>query len=158
MTFRLSIGALLAMTVFTGCGRSGPELVPVEGTLTLDGKPLTNKNLAFTPIGGTPGHGAGGSSNAEGRYTLRAVVPGATKDHPGIPPGRYRVTVLEPMFPGDVPVEEEGGEPAVAVGPGIGYRKSKIPVVYGTERSPLVYEVPESGGVINVELKSTPGR
>lgn len=158
MTFRLSIGALLAMVVFTGCGRSGPEVVPVEGTLTLDGKPLASKTLLFTPIGGTPGHGAGGSSNAEGRYTLRAVVPGATRDYPGIPPGRYRVTVFEPMLPGGAPAEEQGGEPAAAVGPGMGRRKSEIPAVYGTERSPLEYEVPKSGGVINVELKSAPGR
>ena len=69
-----------------------------------------------------------------------------------------RVTVLEPMLPGDAPAEQEGGEPAVAVGPGIGRRKSEIPAVYGTERSPLEYEVPKSGGVINVELKSAPGR
>ena len=158
MTFRLSIGALLAMMVFTGCGGSGPEVVPVEGMLTLDGKPLPNKTLVFTPIGDTPGHGAGGASDAEGRYTLRAVVPGATRDYPGIPPGRYRVTVLEPMFPGGMPEEEEGDEPAVAVGPGMGHRKSDIPAVYGTERSHLVYEVSESGGVINVELESNPGR
>jgi len=112
----------------------------------------------FTPIDDTPGHGAGGSTDAEGRYTLRAVVPGATRDYQGIAPGRYRVTVFEPTISGDVSVEEEGDEPAVAIGPDIGSGKSEIPAVYGTERSPLVLEVSESGGVIDVELKSNPGR
>ena len=158
MTFRFWVCALLGTMVFTGCGGSGPELAPVEGTLTLDGKPLANKTLVFTPIGDTSGHGAGGSSDAEGKYTLKAMVPGATRSYMGIPPGRYRVTVFEPMFPVDSSVEEDGDEPAVAVGPGMGNRRPDFPGVYGTDRSPLVYEVPESGGVINVELKSNPGR
>ncbi len=158
MTVRFRVYALLTAVAFAGCGASGPELVPVEGRLTLDGTPLPNKNLVFAPIDDTSGHGAGGSSDLEGKYTLKAVVPGATRDYPGIPPGRYRVIVLEPMFPGDMPMVQEGGEPAVAIGPGIGHRKSQIPTIYGTERSPLVYEVPESGGVISIELKSNLAR
>ena len=158
MTPRLSIGGLLAIMVFTGCGGSGLELVPVEGTLTLDGKPLAHKTLFFAQIDDTPGHGAGGTSDAEGKYTLRAVVPGATKDYPGIPPGRYRVTVSEPRFPIDASTGEEGDEPALAVGPGMVNPPSNIPPVYGTKRSPLVIEVTESGGVINLPLKSNPGR
>lgn len=158
MTFRFWVCALLGTVVFTACGGSGPKLVSVEGTVTLDGKPLAHKSLMFTPMDKTPGHGAGGSSDAQGKYTLKAVVPGATRDYQGIPPGRYRVNVFEPIISGDLPVEKAGGEPAIAVGPDISRRKSEIPSVYGTERSPLLFEVPESGGVINVELKSTPGR
>ncbi len=150
--------ALLATIVLTGCGESGPDVVPVEGTVTLDGKPLANKSLMFMPIDGTAGHGAGGASDAEGKFTLKAVVPGATKEYRGAVPGRYRVNVFEPMIAGDISEEEEGDEPAVAMGPGSGSGKSEIPAIYGTDRSPLVLEVPESGGEINVELKSNPGR
>lgn len=157
MTIRFWVYAVLGTIVFTGCGGSGPRLTPVEGTVTLDGKPLANKSLMFTPIENTAGHGAGGSSDAEGRYTLKAVVPGATKDYPGIPPGRYRVTVFESMISGGASGEEEGDEPAVAVGPGMSGGRSEIPAIYGTEQSPLVLEVPESGGTLNVELKSNPG-
>lgn len=156
MTFRLSIGGVLVMMAVTGCGGSGPELVPVEGTLTLDGKPLAHKTVFFAPLDDTPGHGAGGSSNAEGEYTLKAVVPGATRDYSGIPPGRYRVTVFEPMFPIDTLMEDEGDEPVVAVGPGAATRRPDLPRVYGSDRSPLVYEVPSSGGVIDVALHSNP--
>jgi len=157
MTFRFWVCVVLGTIVLTGCGGSGPELVPVEGTVTLDGRPLANKSLTFTPIDDTSGHGAGGFSDAEGKFTLTAVVPGATRDYQGIPPGRYRVTVFESMIVGDGSVEEEGDEPVVAVGPGMSSRKSDIPALYGTERSPLVLEVPESGGTLNVELKSNPG-
>lgn len=158
MMFKFRVYIVLGTIVLTGCGDSGPELVPVEGTVMLDGKPLANKSLMFIPIDGTSGHGAGGSSDAEGKYTLRAVVLGATRDYPGIATGRYRVNVFEPFIAGDVSVEEDGDEPAVAMGPGFGSGKSAIPAVYGTERSPLVLEVPESGGVLNIELKSNPGR
>ena len=158
MMFKFRVYIVLGTIVLTGCGDSGPVLVPVEGTVTLDGKPLANKSLMFIPIDDTSGHGAGGSSDAKGKYTLRAVVPGATRDYPGIAAGRYRVNVFEPFIAINAPVEEDGDEPAVAIGPGFGGGKWEIPAVYGTERSPLVLEVPESGGVLNIELKSNPGR
>ena len=118
MMFKSWIYIVLGTIVLTGCGDSGPVLVPVEGTVTLNGKPLANKSLLFMPIDGTSGHGAGGSSGADGKYTLKAVVPGAIRDFPGIPTGRYRVNVFEPIIAGDVSVEEDGDEPAVAMGPG----------------------------------------
>ncbi|MBN2294871.1 MAG: hypothetical protein JXM70_20755, partial [Pirellulales bacterium] len=120
MMFKSWFFIVLGTIVLTGCGDSGPKLVPVEGTVTLDGKPLANKSLMFVPIDGTSGHGAGGSTDAGGKYTLQAVVPGATRDHPGIPAGRYRVNVFEPLIAGGVSVEEDGDEPAVAMGPGFG--------------------------------------
>jgi hypothetical protein len=157
MTFRFWVCAVLGTIVLTGCGGSGPKLVPVEGAVTLDGKPLANKTVMFTPIDDTSGHGAGGVSGAEGKYTLTAVVPGATRDHQGLAPGRYRVTVYEGMISGDGSGEEEGDEPVAAIAPDMGGRMSEIPTIYSTEQSPLVLEVPESGGTLNVELKSNPG-
>ena len=148
---------ILASVSLTGCGVSVPRLTQVEGTLTLDGKPLANKSLLFTPVGDTPGQGAGGSSDAEGQYTLKAMVPGATRDYAGVAPGRYRVTVFESTFAGDILSGQNGDEPAVALGPGMGGGKSEIPAIYGTEKSPLVLDVPEAGGVIDIQLKSNPG-
>lgn len=149
--------AAWGIVVVAGCGGSGPKLAQVEGTLTLDGKPLANKSLMFLPIEGTAGNGAGGSSDAHGRFTLNAMIPGATRDYPGIGPGRYRVTVFEAMISDDAPGEVAGNEPAAAIAPATNDRRSEIPAVYGTGQSPLVLDVPESGGQINVELKSNPG-
>jgi len=148
--------ALVAVVVLSGCGDAGPNLVPVNGLVTLDGKPLPNKSLMFSPIEGTAGNGAGGSTNSEGKYTLVAMVSGATVDHPGVSPGRYRVTLFESMVIGDA-AAEGAGEPAVAVAPGGGTAESDIPPIYGTEQSPLILDVPESGGELNIELETNPG-
>ena len=153
--------ALLATIVLTGCGRSIPELVPVEGTLSLDGEPLAYKSILFLPEEGTAGNGAGGFTNGEGKYYLLAVIFGVTSDYRGCPPGRYRVVVSEPMFPitdadfGPLDQEEEGDEPAPAVGPISGPAKTRIPAVYASERTTsLIVEVPESGGLLDLELIS----
>jgi hypothetical protein len=158
MMFRWWVTASLLVGFLSGCGGSGPDLAPVEGTVTLDGKPLANKSLMFTPVEGTTGHGAGGSSDAEGKYTLKAVVPGATRDYEGVEAGRYRVTVFESLISGDASGEDEGDEPAAAIAPEMNGQKSEIPVVYGTERSPIVLDVPEDGGVLNIELESNPSQ
>lgn len=148
--------SILALAVVAGCGNSGPAVVPVEGRLTLDGNSLANKSLIFTPIENTQGQGAGGTSDAEGKFTLKAMVPGATKEYEGILPGRYRVMVFEPMLSGDIVAEEAEGEPAAALAPDMSRRKSEVSAIYRTEQSPLIVDVSESGGEVVVELKSKP--
>jgi len=139
-------------------------LVPVDGTVFLNGQPLAYKSVLFLPEGETAGNGAGGYTNGDGEYSLIAVVFGATKDYDGCPPGRYRVVVSEPSIPiteadfGPLDGEEEGDQPAVAVGPLMSPATRAIPAVYTSdETTPLVLEVPESGGVVDVELTSRSG-
>jgi hypothetical protein len=40
----------LGLWAMLGCGKSGPELVPVSGTVTLDGEPLAEGFLYFKTI------------------------------------------------------------------------------------------------------------
>jgi hypothetical protein len=49
---------LLLLPVLIGCG--GPSRLNVEGTVTLDGKPLEKGAIQFCPQTGTPGPTAGG--------------------------------------------------------------------------------------------------
>jgi hypothetical protein len=42
----VSLGLFLAL----GCGKPGPQLVPVSGTVTLDGQPLTEGFLYFKTV------------------------------------------------------------------------------------------------------------
>ncbi len=149
------------LCLLLGCGRSIPELVPVEGTVFLDGKPLAYKSILFLPDKVTGGNGAGGYTDGDGKYYLLAVIFGVTSDYRGCPPGRYRVVVSEPMFPitaadfGPLDVEEEGDEPAPAVGPSSSPPKIRVPAVYTSEQTTsLVGEVPETGGVVDLELTS----
>lgn len=54
----------------TGCGKSGPKLAEVEGTVTLDGKPLADVMLEFQPLGGK-GSPSVGYTDKNGRFRLR---------------------------------------------------------------------------------------
>ncbi len=57
-----------AWLLLCGCGSSGPPLADVEGTVTLNGKPLEGALLEFQPQGmGSPSYG---STDAQGHYEL----------------------------------------------------------------------------------------
>src|SRR5688572_3610664 len=51
-----------------GCGQSGPDVAPVKGRVTLDGKPLETADVVFQPVDGEPP--STGRTDAEGRYEL----------------------------------------------------------------------------------------
>ena len=72
-------GVLLLTAVGCGGGRGDPEMASVSGKVTLDGKPLDDGTITFTPPnGGVP---ASGSIKA-GLYTVKA------------PAGPNRVTIV----------------------------------------------------------------
>jgi hypothetical protein len=58
-----------------GCGGDDPELAPVSGVVKVDGKPYPNAYVTFQPVGSegnpNPGRGSTGTTDAEGRFTLR---------------------------------------------------------------------------------------
>jgi len=59
---------LLPAILLAGCGRSGPELAPVSGRVTLDGQPMFGARLVFQPeASGSPSYG---STDRDGRYEL----------------------------------------------------------------------------------------
>lgn len=70
---RVSRGTLVAAglaIMALGCGgTSGPPLQPVTGTLTIDGKPVSNVQVSFMPTDPT-GPVASGTCDASGRYEL----------------------------------------------------------------------------------------
>jgi hypothetical protein len=69
-----------------GCGAEGPVLVPVEGTVTLDGQPVKGASVTFMPqFAGQP---AMGRTDAAGAFTLRTHPHG-----PGAMPGTHHVSV-----------------------------------------------------------------
>jgi hypothetical protein len=75
--------ALLACV--TACGKSGPELAPVSGTVYLDGTPLTEGVVCFVSASG---YVSSATVGLDGRFQLTSQYG------PGIPLGDYRVTVL----------------------------------------------------------------
>lgn len=81
---------LLSMFVCLGVtlGCSGNAMLPVEGTITLDGKPLDGAAISFVPAEG--GRPCSGQTDAQGHFTLASYVAGD-----GVPPGEYKVTVVK---------------------------------------------------------------
>jgi hypothetical protein len=67
---------MLAVLCLSGCGSSdGYTLVPVSGTITLDGKPLAGASVSFQRTGGdtTVGPGSGAVTDASGKYELKTA-------------------------------------------------------------------------------------
>ncbi|MBY0228069.1 MAG: carboxypeptidase-like regulatory domain-containing protein, partial [Gemmataceae bacterium] len=75
--------AFLAAIAFSAAG-CGAKLVPAEGTITLDGKPLANANVTFVP---EKGPSPVGTSDAQGKFKL------TTGNKAGAPAGTYKVMV-----------------------------------------------------------------
>jgi hypothetical protein len=87
---------VLALAV-TGCREKPPEVGQVDGTVTVNGKPLSKLTIMFFP---EPGDGrpetpitAYGASDDAGKYQLRHYFNG--KDDVGVPVGWNRVTVID---------------------------------------------------------------
>lgn len=85
---RLAACAALAAVLLTptGCGEVGPQIVPVSGTVTLDGKPLAYGHVQVLPAGWRP---ASGRLDGAGRFTLTTSSP-----NDGCAVGTHPVVVL----------------------------------------------------------------
>src|SRR5438309_11878761 len=93
------IGFVLAGVVLLAAGGCADKdafpLVPVSGRITLDGQPLAGASVFFKPQGKTPGFGAHGSTDADGRYVLTA----ARLNKPGTAIGEYTVAISKRVMP-----------------------------------------------------------
>lgn len=119
----MRVAGLLAPVVLTfflsGCGGSSEPtlaLIPVTGTVWLDGKPFAGVTVVFNPVPGTQGNGAYGVTDAEGKFSLNDY-----QDHKGCPAGDYGVTFTKLTLP--------DGSPIPAGSPGVGM-KEQVPKVY----------------------------
>jgi hypothetical protein len=78
---------MLMVALEAGCGPSRPALLPAEGLITLDGKPLADAAVVFQPKGG--GRPASARTDASGRFKVGTYTP---KD--GALPGEHTVTIV----------------------------------------------------------------
>jgi hypothetical protein len=79
------IGLLLGVT---GCG--GAKYAPVSGRVLLDGKPVANATVVFTPDAEkNPGPGSKGKTDKDGRFTLETM----TGDQKGALVGVHKVSI-----------------------------------------------------------------
>ncbi|MEM6798398.1 MAG: carboxypeptidase-like regulatory domain-containing protein [Planctomycetota bacterium] len=135
--------SLVFLVGAVGCG-GGVQVAPVSGIVTLDGKPVADASVIFTPSsGGTP---AVGRTDSAGEFRLK------TSGRPqGVPIGLYRVAVIAKQTSGGV--TPPGGDGEFGSLPVYG-RSSKPPRTRWL--TPPAYAKPESSG-LQFEVKPGDG-
>src|SRR5215207_4472951 len=92
--------ASLVVAFVAGCRQSGPELFPVHGQVTLNGRPLADAGVMFLPA--DMGPSASGTTDSDGHYELMSV------NRIGAIRGTHNVAIAKrkyvPLKPGDEPV------------------------------------------------------
>jgi len=170
MRRRSSVGCALVplvLLVVPGCGGKGKP-VRVNGSVTLDGKPLAGATVTFVPAGAARGRMAGGITDGDGQFRLTTFAEGD-----GALPGEYKVTVdlldtsvgekfLASQSPGadefkarmmrHSPKDRTAFQRAMAKTP-----RSPVPELYrNSSTTPFQESVPTNGSV-KLELSSAKG-
>lgn len=128
MRFISRLCALAVIVCLAGCKQHPYDVVAVSGVVTINGKPVKDVRVAFQPTDTTklnPGPGSIGVTDAEGRYTLKAV--GLKTE--GAVVGEHAITFAYMWEGTDEPKPADAGPP--------------IPGKY--KKQPLKFTVPESG-------------
>lgn len=121
----------LLMLLCAGCGPGGPELVPVEGTITLDDEPLANASVEFQPEHGSPSIA---TTDRQGHYVLKYGP-----DRPGAMVGTHTVRISTYGRSVDGGVDH--------------YTPERVPPRYN-EQTELIRQVKSGQPVMNFDLKS----
>jgi hypothetical protein len=133
MKSRIVISMGLCLLVLSGCG--GPANVGrVSGTVKLDGQPLPDANVTFSPV--TKGSSALGRTDSSGQYTLQYTA-GAS----GAELGENRVSIS---------TYDAGNADADPPRPAI---KEKVPAEYNS-KTKLKADVKEGNNTFDWDLKS----
>ncbi|HVA49165.1 MAG TPA: carboxypeptidase-like regulatory domain-containing protein [Pirellulales bacterium] len=135
---------VLGMLV-VGCGKrsAGPPVVatlPIQGRVTLDGKPLAGADVVFMPVDAPLVFA--GTTKEDGSYQLAGLAGKATCK------GNCRVTISRMLKP-------DGSPPPPGEPPAISFAVESLPPRYSMANSTeLSANVPEGGGTFNFPLKS----
>jgi hypothetical protein len=134
----------LGLSLTTGClgGSKVPDLAEVTGTVKLDGQPLPQATVTFSPQvkDGEEGRPSIGATDDSGEYSLHYST-----SESGARPGQYSVSISTFRPAGE---DKDGNE--VAGTP------ETVPSVYNSQTT-LTAEVKVDGPPIDFELKSGAG-
>jgi len=128
----MGCAGLLWMAVLPGCGRDGlPNMVAIRGTVSYQGKPLTEGTVLYLPQD-PQGRQARGDVAADGTFTLTTLRNGD-----GAQQGSYRIVVIAyKPHPGEMTREQ------IEAAGGLIHREFSIPEKYTkAETSGLTDEV-----------------
>lgn len=140
---------LIVPCLFVGCGKRGPAVNPVAGTVTIDGQPLTDASIRFTPKGKSEAEGAAGSVDASGN--LAGIKTLSTGDS-GIVAGEYIVTVSKMK---EKLTNQTYTDPATGNVIKIMSGEETMPKIYtAVDTSPLTATIQKGENTLKLEVKS----
>ena len=129
---------LTTVLLIAGCQKN--PLVPVEGSVTLDGMPVTGMIICFDPQDETQGNGALGHVGDDSRFSLLDA-----RGEPGAYVGKYRISFYPALKTG----KAENDPADVVATP----KASSVPDIYmNAGSSPVIATIPEGGGRVEVQL------
>lgn len=163
----LALGLVGGLVGLVGCAGG---ITPVEGVVTLDGKPVDGATVVFAPENGK-GQQATGLSDSSGHVRLK------TGNKDGVQAGTYKVLVTKvkaltsgtmlpslkgPDSSGSTDYQKsmdksmaKGGPPGMPGAGASGGPKSELPEKYGSlDKTPLKVTVPPSEKPVKLELTS----
>jgi hypothetical protein len=135
-----------------GCGSGGPKLNFVEGVVTVEGKPIANASVTFSPVSGS-GLSSVGSTDGSGKYVLMSA---GGDGGVGAVEGVYEVAVSKTDLPASSSGSNQGSSdepPArIAVMP-----KAEIPAEYSNPKTSGLRATVIAGKNtdVNFDLKKT---
>lgn len=140
--------ALIACTSL-GCGQEQvehpiPDLVPVKGTLVINGHPEPGVVVTLMPQGSTPGQSAFGITDENGAFECQYAMGGD-----GCPQGTYAVLCSKLVTPDGQPIPEGSNAADVMA-------EDKIPMKYRSLERPFQTVEVSSAGIsdLTIELKT----
>ncbi len=133
------MSCLCVVLLLAGCGEAGPDRVAVSGVVNLDGKPLNNAYIVFSPEGETKGPKAK-AIITDGKYQL--------KEEHGPFIGKMRVEIQS------VGMEEEEFQKVRLEGKSPVVMKVFIPESYNVESQLKAETKLDKENVFNFDLKT----
>jgi hypothetical protein len=140
MTKHITTISLLFLLVFCGCSQDG--MVSVSGTVTLDGKPLTDGVIMFLPTG-TEGNTAS-TTITNGKYSVR------------VSPATMLVRIIAERLYTEDEIKELRANPMFNNDPMFNpnnMKKQYLPEIYN-ERTAIKEDIKENTKNLNFDLKS----
>jgi hypothetical protein len=143
-----SIPVLAAVVALVICGCSGNGVGKVTGSVTLDGKPVADAEVAFSPKDDPKLAGSSAKTRADGSFEL----PPDPRSGRMLEAGNYLVLITKFVQKnGSVPSAEDAGMLLAA-----GALKNSLPAEYGeAQKSPFKIEIKRGANALPpFELKS----
>ena len=139
-----------AIALAAGCMRSD-GLVPVAGTVKLDGATLSGALVTFHAEPGVRGNGGSAMTDAAGRFTL--LTPQARK---GVFPGEYRITVTcrKPTPDAERRLAELAASGLPPTASDADMKEALADAYTKPDRTPLRQEVGPAGASVTIDLDS----